>query len=152
MGIEITLLHGPLNGMTAHITSDDDKRGVAYIYGVDATATYVRNEHGVWCWVDESALPDIPATTGRIVWYMPTEKEAELIPGIDFSQDHRTNYLPAMVVRAHKDGTVNLKAFGANGIDLYVEGVPYSNAGKFRTWRWPIKSDVELFVELVNSL
>jgi hypothetical protein len=59
---------------------------------------------------------------------------------------------PAIVVRSFKNGTVNLKVFGHGGIDAFVEDVPFSNTGNMRTWRWPIKSEQEVFSEFINSL
>jgi len=149
--IEVLLFGGPYDKKGARITEQEHRRGIAFFNEGDELLVYARDKQNLWRWVDHNALPDVPATTGRIVWYMPTEKDAELIPGIDFGADYRTNYLPAMVVRAYKDGTVNLKAFGHNGIDIFVEDVPFSNTGKFRTWRWPIKSEQEQLREFIGT-
>jgi hypothetical protein len=116
-GIEVNLLHGPYNGKDAKITEQENRRGIAYFNDGDQTITYARNAFGVWCWADKDAIPDTPATAGRIVWYMPTEEDAKSMPGIDFDQEYRSVYLPAIVVSSFKNGTVNLKVFGHGGID-----------------------------------
>jgi len=148
--MKIQLHGGPLNKQVLQITAEEFERGITHAFVEGKTAhTYVMNQATVWSYVDPTEKPNAPALPGRIVWYMPTEKEAEQIPGIDFSKYYAENYLPAMIVRGFSDGKVNLKVF-CGPFDFYVEDVPYTNTAKMRTWRWPIKPVIEQFMDLIN--
>ncbi len=68
-------------------------------------------------------------TIGRIVMYVPTEKEKEKWNGADL--------LPAIIVRVWNPGMVNLKVVTDAPADEWLTSVELSSEKKPRSWHWP---------------
>jgi hypothetical protein len=134
-----TFFGGPLDGQEREVMPGEQARAFLYAFADETRTTSVAYRRipdtNNWDYVDLEQIPDINPTTGRIVNYLPTEKQINELSGIDFDELFENNYLPAIVVRGYGDGTANLKVFAQN--DFYVQGVLYSRAGKVGSWQWP---------------
>lgn len=66
---------------------------------------------------------------GRIVNYVPTDKESEQWNGVKI--------LPAMIVRVHAPDMVNLKVFTDAPNNAWITSVELSANQAKRSWHWP---------------
>jgi hypothetical protein len=77
-----------------------------------------------------------PYSAGRIVMYVPTDKDASVIIG------NITKILPAIIVRtweetSYENDEINLKVFTDGQNNLWRTSVPYDENKAPGTWHWP---------------
>lgn len=135
----IYLTGGPFDGQTKEVTPGAIKQKMVHFWKDDArteSVVYAFSEkQNAWVWIDLDLVPEVLPTSGRIVWYSPTARQHDLILE-NYTDDDPDVYLPAIVVKAFKDGSVNLKVYAQH--DLYVEGATYDKRGSVGTWQWPV--------------
>lgn len=149
--ITVTLNNGPLAGQEREITPGGLRQGVVHFWagepGASASVVYAYKEStSEWVYIDLDLVPEVLPTTGRIIWYMPTDVQVKKYKQPDASP------LPGIVLKVdEKSGKVVAKIFTTD-CDFLVADVPYNKKAVAGAWLWPkIEPTKRNLLDILNS-